>query len=140
MFNCSYLFHSQVLGESNPEAYNRALRAGCRVVELDCYDGDDGKPIVTHGHTFVKSCLFESIIRFIEQHLFKASPYDFINFHTLNSIFANLVYLFSYPVILTIENHCSNTQQKEMTRILKEVLGGTELEIACAWYFITNFY
>jgi phosphatidylinositol phospholipase C gamma-1 len=29
-----------------------------------------------------------------------------------------------YPVILSIENHCSIKQQKEMARILKEVLGG----------------
>jgi hypothetical protein len=31
--------------------------------------------------------------------------------------------LFRYPVILDIENHCSKAQQKEMARILKEVLG-----------------
>ena len=61
-------------GNSNPEAYNRALRAGCRVVEIDCYDGDHGQPIVTHKFTLVKSCLFETIIRFIEPNLFKASP------------------------------------------------------------------
>ncbi len=64
----------QVWGRSNPEAYNRALRAGCRVLELDCWDGDDGQPIVTHGHTLVKSCPFESIIRAIEPNLFKTSP------------------------------------------------------------------
>jgi hypothetical protein len=72
--NFSYLSNSQVSGDSSPEAYNRALRAGCRVVELDCYDGNDGQPIVTHGHTLVKPCSFESIIRFMEPNLFKASP------------------------------------------------------------------
>jgi hypothetical protein len=71
-FSC--LFNSQVSGESNPEAYNRALRAGCRAVEIDCYDGDNGRPIVKHGYTFVKPCSFESIIRFIEPNLFKTSP------------------------------------------------------------------
>ncbi len=74
MSNFSYLFDNQISGESNPEAYNRALRAGCRVVEIDCYDGDNGQPIVTHGYTFVKPCLFQSIIRFIEPNLFKVSP------------------------------------------------------------------
>ncbi|CAF4984066.1 unnamed protein product, partial [Rotaria socialis] len=34
----TYLFYGQLSGESNPEAYNRALLAGCRAVELDCYD------------------------------------------------------------------------------------------------------
>ncbi|CAF4845348.1 unnamed protein product [Rotaria sp. Silwood1] len=98
----TYLFGSQLSGDSNPEAYNRVLRSGCRVVEMDCYDGDDGQPIVTHGFTFVKPCLFESIIRLIKPNLFKASP---------------------YPVILSIENHCTSTQQKEIARILKQILG-----------------
>ncbi|CAF1230912.1 unnamed protein product [Adineta ricciae] len=98
----TYLFNNQIYGDSNPEAYNRALRAGCRVLEIDCYDGDDGQPIVTHGHTFVRSCSFESIIRLIQPNLFKTSP---------------------YPVILSIENHCSIKQQKEMARILREILG-----------------
>jgi hypothetical protein len=47
---------------------------GCRAVELDCYDGDEGGPIVTHAYTLVKPCSFESIIRSIEPNLFKASP------------------------------------------------------------------
>ncbi|CAF0781702.1 unnamed protein product [Adineta ricciae] len=98
----TYLFYSQLSGESNPEAYNRALLTGCRAVELDCYDGSDGQPIVTHGFTLVKPCRFESIIRYMEPNLFKTSP---------------------YPVILNIENHCSTEQQKEMARILKEILG-----------------
>ncbi|CAF3334169.1 unnamed protein product [Rotaria socialis] len=98
----TYLFYGQLSGESNPEAYNRALLAGCRAVELDCYDGSDGKPIVTHGYTLVKPCSFESIIRYMEPNLFKTSP---------------------YPVILNIENHCSLEQQNEMARILESILG-----------------
>ncbi|CAF1565253.1 unnamed protein product [Rotaria magnacalcarata] len=98
----TYLFYSQVSGNSDPEAYNHVLLMGCRAVEFDCYDGDDGKPIVKHAFTLVKSCSFESIIRCIEPNLFKVSP---------------------YPVIFNIENHCSSKQQKEMARILKTILG-----------------
>ncbi|CAF4339828.1 unnamed protein product [Rotaria sp. Silwood2] len=98
----TYLFNSQVMGDSNREAYNRVLRAGCRAVELDCYDGENGQPIVKHAYTLVKSCLFESIIRSIKPNLFSKSP---------------------YPVVLDLENHCSLEQQQEMARILEEILG-----------------
>jgi phosphatidylinositol phospholipase C delta len=69
-----YLFYGQLSGDSNPEAYNRALCVGCRAVELDCYDGNDGAPIVTHAFTLVRPCSFESIIRYMEPNLFKTSP------------------------------------------------------------------
>jgi phosphatidylinositol phospholipase C, delta len=70
----SYLFYSQLSGDSNPEAYNRVLLAGGRAVELDCYDGKDGLPIVKHAFTLVKPCSFESIIRSMEPNLFRTSP------------------------------------------------------------------
>jgi hypothetical protein len=70
----SYLFGNQIIGESNPEAYNRALLLGCRAIEIDCHDGDDGQPMVKHGYTLVKPCSFESVIRRIAPNLFKASP------------------------------------------------------------------
>ena len=92
-----------MIGDSNPEAYNRVLCAGGRAVEIDCYDGDDGQPIVKHGYTLVKPCSFESIIRFIKPNLFKTSP---------------------YPVIIDLENHCSIEQQFQMARILHTILGG----------------
>ncbi|CAF3286134.1 unnamed protein product [Rotaria sp. Silwood2] len=98
----TYLFYSQLSGDSNPEAYNRVLLMGCRALEFDCYDGDDGQPIVKHAFTLVKPCSFESIIRLIQPNLFKTSP---------------------YPVILNIENHCSPAQQKQLARILKNYLG-----------------
>ena len=116
-------------GESNPEAYNRALRAGCRAVEIDCYDGDNGQPIVKHGYTLVKPCSFESIIRFIEPNLFKSSPYDqYLNLHSP-------LFSFRYPVILDLENHCSLEQQKAMARILRQVLGGTN-----QWIFLLTSF
>ncbi|CAF1556127.1 unnamed protein product [Adineta steineri] len=98
----TYLFDNHGNDKNNPEVYNQALRAGCRVIEIDCYDGHDGQPVVKHEYSSVKAYPFESVIHFIEPNLFKTSP---------------------YPVILSIENHCSIKQQKEIARILKEILG-----------------
>jgi hypothetical protein len=42
--------------------YEEALRIGCRCVELDCWDGPDGEPIVTHGFTLTSSITFENVI------------------------------------------------------------------------------
>lgn len=31
--------------------YRQVLLSGCRCVELDLWDGPQGEPIITHGHT-----------------------------------------------------------------------------------------
>jgi len=94
----TYLSSHQLWGESSELAYLNALASGCRCVELDCWDGSGGEPIVYHGHTATTQVSFEKCIKTIAEHSFKASP---------------------YPVILSLELHASKPQQKRMGEIMK---------------------
>ncbi|XP_038018938.1 1-phosphatidylinositol 4,5-bisphosphate phosphodiesterase delta-3 isoform X2 [Motacilla alba alba] len=98
----TYLTRNQIGSTSSTEAYVRALRAGCRCVELDCWEGSDGEPVVYHGHTLTSKILFRDVIESIRDSAFEKSP---------------------YPVILSLENHCGLEQQATMARHMKAILG-----------------
>ncbi|XP_038196396.1 1-phosphatidylinositol 4,5-bisphosphate phosphodiesterase delta-4 isoform X2 [Arvicola amphibius] len=98
----TYLLRDQLCGQSSVEGYIRALKRGCRCVEVDVWDGPGGEPIVYHGHTLTSRILFKDVVATLAQYAFQLSD---------------------YPLILSLENHCTWEQQRTLAQHLTEILG-----------------
>lgn len=69
---------------------------------MDCWDGSNGEPIIYHGHTLTSKIFFKDVLECVNQYAFVAS---------------------TYPVILSLEVHCSPEQQVKMAQYLIDVFG-----------------
>ena len=98
----TYLLGRQVAGQSSVEAYISALNRGCRCVEVDCWNGSDGQPVVMHGRTLTSQVSFADVMSTISKYAFIKSE---------------------FPLWISLEVHCNPLQQAIMAQIIKDTCG-----------------
>ncbi|XP_026058485.1 inactive phospholipase C-like protein 2 isoform X1 [Carassius auratus] len=96
------LLEDQYWGSSDLSSYVRALRMGCRSLEVVVWDGVDCEPVVYVRSSVASQLAFCKVLDVINQYAFESSE---------------------YPVILCLVTHCSVPQQRVMAQHLKKILG-----------------
>jgi len=98
----TYLEGRQVGGTASLWQYVEVLHRGCRCVEIDCWNGPHGDPVVRHSLASYPWLNFGEVIRTCKEHAFKTN---------------------SYPLILSIEQNCGDDQVVKCSKIMTEILG-----------------
>lgn len=112
----TYLLSHQLYGSSCATAYESALMAGARCVEIDAWDNSDDKsePKVTHGWTLTSNITFRSVCEAIrdvhDREAEEALTHDEVGWRAA-------------PIMLSLENHCDADGQRRLVAIMEEVFG-----------------
>jgi len=99
----TYLKGCQFASKASVNMYIDALDRGCRCLEIDCWDNvaPETEPVVTHGYTLTSTILFVDVIHAINFFV-QCNPE-------------------TYPVILSIEDHCSSPSKDIMAMHMKNI-------------------
>ncbi|KAJ9652199.1 hypothetical protein H2198_008543 [Neophaeococcomyces mojaviensis] len=109
----TYLLAHQLYGNSSAEAYETALKAGSRCVEIDAWDGEDkDEPKITHGFTLTSNIPFRMVCETIR---------DVVDHEATQAI--DVQGYRAAPIFISLENHCSAEGQQRMVDIMHEVFG-----------------
>ena len=105
----TYLERDQLVGRSSVEQYARVLSRGCRCIEIDIWDGDDGEPVVTHGWTLTSSVLLEDVLAGLNSFTFLKND---------------------WPLVISIEQHCKSRGKMRCAALFEHYLGDRILRLS----------
>ncbi|KAF3846003.1 hypothetical protein F7725_003081 [Dissostichus mawsoni] len=96
------LLEDHFWGSADISSYIRALRMGCRSIEVIVWDGPDNEPVVYVGSSVASHLAFSKVLDIINQYAFESSE---------------------YPLILCLVTHCCIPQQRVMAQHMKKIIG-----------------
>ncbi|CAF1138244.1 unnamed protein product [Adineta steineri] len=97
----TFLLADQLKGPSSVDGFIHALMRGCRCLDLHCFDGPDGQPLVHNGTLTTRIPLHEVL--------------EVINTYAFDKT--------NYPLILCMELQCCISQQERVAQLFIETFG-----------------